>query len=176
MCQKCDPNSYYSNLQLTCVCNEGYFGTWNSCTKCHSSCKTCSAASASSCTSCPIGTPTNGVCSNNCGTGKFRNSNNQCQSCIANCDLCYTATSCTTCAAGYTRTSSSSGAVSCDAPSPTASHQLTMRGHVLGNKVIYQGVALNAMPVPIVTAGCAECTTLFLVEINSLFTSIVVTQ
>lgn len=179
VCQQCDINSAYSNTQFTCVCNEGYYGTWNNCQLCATSCKTCSGPATTQCLTCNVGVPVNGVCSNSCGTGQYLDSNNICQACTANCDLCYAANSCTTCAAGYTRRSVNSGGTTvttCEAPSPTASHVISLRGNVLGNGLIYQGVALNAMPTTILSAGCSICNDLLTVEVNSLFTGITVTQ
>ena len=179
VCQKCDVNSVYSNLQLTCVCVDGYYGTWNQCNKCHTSCKTCSSGTSTSCTSCHIGSVNNGACSNTCGTGQFRNTNNQCQNCIANCDVCHTSTSCTTCAVGYTKTTNNVGGVtvfSCDLPSPTASYVIALRERALRTGIIYQGVSMTALPVPILTDNCAQCNSLFQVDVNSPFTAISVTQ
>jgi len=179
VCQLCDVNSRYSNTQLTCVCIDGYYGTWNKCYKCDASCKTCTGAGASQCTSCFIGAVSNGVCSNSCGTGQFMDTSNNCQNCLTNCAVCHTTTSCTSCDPGFTRKSTNSGGTTittCEAPSPTASHVLTLRSHVLGALVIYQGVALSALPQAIVTDSCSSCDTLFEVNTNSLFTTVTVTQ
>ena len=64
----------------------------------------------------------------------------------------------------------------CEAPPASASHKLTLRGSVLGNGVIYQGVALNAMPTTILANGCNVCNNLLTITVNSLFTGITVTQ
>ena len=94
VCRQCDPNSAYSNIQLTCVCNAGYYGTWQSCTLCDSSCKTCSGAGANNCSTCHIGNPSNGACSNTCPARQYQAANNVCQNCTANCILCFTGSTC----------------------------------------------------------------------------------
>jgi hypothetical protein len=40
-CVQCDPNSSYNSAQQTCICNNGFFGTWQQCNRCQSSCLTC---------------------------------------------------------------------------------------------------------------------------------------
>ena len=64
----------------------------------------------------------------------------------------------------------------CEAPAPTASHVLTLRGNVLSNQLIYQGVALSALPQAILADNCNSCDTLFQVDTNSLFTAVTSTQ
>ena len=54
-CLPCDPNSIYSAASQTCLCKDGYFGTFSLCTACDSSCATCSGAGSLKCTSCRDG-------------------------------------------------------------------------------------------------------------------------
>ena len=54
-CLPCDPNSIYSAASQTCLCKDGYFGTFSLCTACDSSCATCSGAGPLKCTSCRDG-------------------------------------------------------------------------------------------------------------------------
>lgn len=93
--------------------------------------------------------------------------------------LCYTAATCTTCEPGYTANSvNNEGTIisSCAKnPSDTTS-TITLRGNVLANKVIYQGMAMSLMPTPILAANCGICDSLFRIDINSQFTAITTSQ
>lgn len=88
-CVQCDPNSSYNSNQQTCICNSGFYGTWQQCSRCDSSCSTCT--SATQCTSCPSGSNLNslGVCVRGCSGSNYIDANNLCKPCMANCVLCY---------------------------------------------------------------------------------------
>jgi hypothetical protein len=51
-----------------------------------------------------------------------------------------------------------------------------LRGHVLGNQIIYQGVSMSLMPTAILSGGCSICNNLFTVTVNSQFATITVSQ
>ena len=177
-CQQCDVNSVYSASAATCICNNGYYGTWNQCNLCDSTCLTCSGPATNECTTCASGAPISGVCSTTCIAGQYV-LNNVCVACTPNCILCYTGTSCAACDTGYTSKTlgiGSAAVTTCELPSSSATHVLTLRGNVLGNGIIYQGVALNLMPSAILGAGCSICNNLLKIEVNSLFSAITVTQ
>ncbi len=79
---------------------------------------------------------------------------------MANCVLCYSADSCTTCASGYGKSVSivngNIGIICTQVPSGTSS-TLSLKGYVAGNKVIYQGVVMDLMPTKILSNGCSIC-------------------
>jgi hypothetical protein len=175
-CVACDPNSSYNSAQGTCYCNNGYYGNWQKCYSCDSSCATCSGPTNTQCTSC-YGTSTlnsNGGCTTGCPAGQYVNPNNQCSPCIANCALCYSGDSCTTCVSGYgTSLTVVNGiiVIACT-PVPTGtSSKLSLRSNVVGNGVVYQGVAMSLMPTQILADGCTICDQLLLVKIVSSFPS-----
>ena len=114
VCRQCDPNSAYSNIQLTCVCNAGYYGTWQSCSLCNSNCKTCSGPSASECLTCQIGNPSSGSCTNTCAARQYQDANRVCQSCTAHCLICFSRTTCDSCETGYTKNSVNNAGVITD--------------------------------------------------------------
>lgn len=178
-CKQCDVNSYYNSTQFTCVCKDGYFGNWSQCSTCDPSCRTCSGPGANQCTGCTNGTLANGFCRPSCQSGQYVNHNNQCANCIANCALCYGPTTCTTCATGFTPNSVNNAGTmitSCS-PNPTGTTStITLRGNVLANNIIYQGVAMSLMPTSIIAAGCSICNSMFTIDVNSQFTGITTTQ
>jgi hypothetical protein len=120
-----------------------------------------------------------GVCQPLCQVGFFVNPSGLCTACIPNCNICYTASTCTTCASGYTPNSvNNEGNIitSCAAnPSGTTS-TITLRGSVFAGKMIYQGLAMSLMPTGILATGCGICDNLFQIDINSQFTGITATQ
>jgi proprotein convertase subtilisin/kexin type 5 len=177
-CMLCDANSYYSNTLFTCVCNNGYFGTWSQCSQCDASCATCSGPGSNQCLTCRgSATFSNGFCRVVCIPGTYANSLNQCSSCDSSCYTCSGPGNnlCTSCAFGFTLTNAFCIANS-SPPTPTPSSGISLRGYVLGNNVIYQGVAMNLMPSAILSAGCTICNNLFTVSVTSLFASITTTQ
>lgn len=175
-CVVCDPNSSYNTTQATCLCNSGFYGNWQRCFNCDSSCATCSGPANTQCTSCR-GTSTlnsNGGCTTGCPSGQYVNPNNRCSPCIENCALCFSGDSCTTCASGFgTSLSVVNGniVIACTAIPTGTSSRLSLRSHVIGNGVVYQGVAMSLMPTQILADGCAICDNLLLVKIVSSFAS-----
>lgn len=177
-CMLCDVNSYYSNTQFTCVCNNGYFGTWSQCSKCDSSCATCSGPGSNQCLTCSSSAVfNNGFCKVTCTPGTYANSLNQCSSCDSSCFTCSGPGNnlCTSCSSGLTLTNGYC-ITSSPTPTPGVTSALSLRGHVLGSNVIYQGVALNLMPTAILSAGCTICNNLFTVSVTSTFATITTTQ
>lgn len=161
-CVTCDPNSTFNSSQATCICNPGYYGNWQKCFSCDSSCATCWGPSNNQCSSCR-GTSslnTNGGCNNGCGAGQFVNPNNVCTACMANCILCFSIDSCTTCATGFNRSLSVvSGNIvmACTAVPVGTTSTLSLRSYVVGNGVVFQGVAMSLMPTGILAGGCSIC-------------------
>ncbi len=176
-CMLCDVNSYYSNTQFTCVCNNGYFGTWSQCSKCDATCATCSGPGSNQCLTCNSGaTFNNGFCKVICAPGTYANNLNQCSSCDTSCLTCSGPGNnlCTSCASGRTL---SNGYCTIISPVPAGvTSAISLRGYVLGNNVIYQGVAMNLLPTAILSAGCTICNNLFTVSVTSTFASITTTQ
>lgn len=175
-CVTCDPNSSYNSSQATCICNNGFYGNWQKCYNCDTSCATCSGPANTQCTSCR-GTTTlnsNGGCSVGCGAGQFVSPNNICTACMANCDLCYSADSCTTCAAGYGKSLAVVGSnivMTCTAVPSGTSSKLSLRSYVVGNGVVYQGIAMSLMPTDILANNCNICDQLLTVNIVSTYSS-----
>ena len=174
-CQLCDVNSIYSNTQFTCVCNNGYFGTWNQCSRCDSSCATCSGPGTSQCLTCPSNLNlVNGNCRTTCSAGTYVNNLNQCLPCDSSCAACSGPGNnlCTSCRTGFTLTNGY-----CTASGASGfSSAISLRGYVLGNKQIYQGVSMSLLPTGILSAGCTICNNLFTVTTNSQFATITTTQ
>jgi hypothetical protein len=171
-------NSFYSNTQFTCVCRDGFFGTWNQCSRCDSSCATCNGAGSNQCLTCPSSsTLVSGFCRVNCGAGTFVNNLNQCTPCDSSCANCSGPGNnlCTSCRSGFTLRN---GFCTANPPSPPAgvSSVISLRGFVLGNKQIYQGVSMSLMPTGILSAGCTICNNLFTVTTNSQFATITTAQ
>jgi len=175
-CVICDPNSSYNSSQATCLCNSGFYGNWQRCFPCDSSCATCSGPANTQCTSCR-GTSSlnsNGRCGSGCPAGQYVSPNNNCLPCIANCVLCFSGDSCTTCASGYnTSLSVVNGniVIACTLIPTGTSSRLSLRSYVVGNSVVYQGVAMSLMPSQILADNCAICDTLLRVNIVSSFSS-----
>jgi len=175
-CLQCDINSFYSNTLFTCICNNGYFGTFNNCTICHSSCLTCTGATSLQCLTCPTNTNLiNGACISTCAAGTYLSSTNQCLPCDVSCASCSGPgnTLCTSCPSGSTLQNGMCRNNSI--PSNTTS-RISLRGYVLGNQLIYQGVSMSLIPTAILSTGCTICNNLFLITVNSRFTTITVTQ
>lgn len=175
-CTTCKPNSSYNPADQSCLCNPGFYGNSQACYPCDSSCATCSGPANTQCLSCRTGGSLNpnGGCTNGCPSGQFLNPSNLCSNCMANCNVCTSSTSCTTCASGYTISLTISGGnvVTSCAQIPTGtSSTLTLRSYVVGNGVVYQGVALSTMPADILSAGCTVCSNLLTVNIASSFVS-----
>ena len=175
-CLQCDANSFYSSTLSTCICNNGFFGTFNNCTRCHPSCLTCSGASSSQCLTCPINTNlSNGACLSTCGAGTYLSSIYQCLLCDSSCATCSGPGNalCTSCSTGTTL---QNGVCRSNSNSSSIISKISTKGFVLGNQVIYQGVAMNLMPTVILSTGCAICNNLFLITTNSKFSTISYTQ
>jgi len=176
-CMLCDVNSYYSNIQFTCVCNNGYFGTWSQCSKCDATCATCSGPGTNQCLTCNSGaTLNNGFCKVTCTPGTYANNLNQCSSCDISCLTCSGPGNnlCTSCTSGRSLVN---GYCTNSSPVPPGvTSAISLRGYVLGNNVIYQGVAMSLLPPGILSAGCVICDNLFTVSVTSIFASITTTQ
>ena len=177
VCSTCRPNSYYSPAGQTCLCSNGYYGNSQNCYSCDSSCATCWGPATTQCSTCPPNGTLNtlGGCTNGCGSGQFVNANNVCTNCMANCVQCNTATTCGTCATGYTNSvdvvNGNIVTVCAQIPTGTTS-KLTLRSYVVGNSVVYQGVALSLMPTAILADGCSICNQLFTVNVASSFAAV----
>lgn len=173
-CVTCDPNSSYNSSQSTCLCNRGYYGNWQKCYNCDSSCATCSGPSNTQCSSCPPNGNLNaqGGCTTGCPAGQFVNPNNVCTACMANCALCYSASSCTTCSTGYNQSLAvvnGNVVMTCNPVPRGTSSTIRLRSYVVGNNVVYQGVAMSLMPTAILANGCDICSDLLLVNVASGF-------
>lgn len=175
-CVQCDPNSVYVASMYTCVCNAGFYGTYNNCNRCHSSCNTCSGGNSNQCLSCAgMATLSNGVCVGACNNGFFVDPFNQCTACLANCQLCYSATSCAQCQSGYSLSLVASGGsivMSCAITPSGTSSVITMGGKSIGNNVVYQGVTINMLPTSLLANSCAACDNLLLVQIASAYSAV----
>jgi hypothetical protein len=93
---------------------------------------------------------------------------------MSNCVLCYSGDSCTTCANGYSKSLSvvnGNIVIACNAVPTGTSSKLSLRSYVVGNSVIYQGVAMSLMPTQILADGCTICDSLLLVNIVSSYSS-----
>lgn len=178
-CASCDSNSVYVPAQKTCICNSGWFGTYNQCSQCDPSCLTCSGPGRNQCVTCPSNIViNNGFCSGSaagCSSGFYVGPNNNCQPCMANCGLCYSANICSTCNQGYSQNVYASGStilMSCTLIPTGTTSTLSLRGNVIGNKVVYQGIALSLMPTSILALNCNICNNLFTVNTVSNFATI----
>lgn len=183
-CQSCPLNSKWNGT--ACACNPGFIYTGTLCV-------------------CPYGQIWNGIacacppnkyllgnvcgfCDKNanydgfmkkciCKSGWFPVFD-KCNQCMANCAQCTNATSCSTCASGYTYSLAVSGNTvvnSCQAPANSTSSKLSLKGQVIGNGVVLQGVALSLMPTAIVANGCDICSSLLTVQPSSSFATITAT-
>ena len=151
----------------TCVCNSGYFGNFQLCTQCDPSCQTCSQSGPKNCLSCPTGSILNGgFCTIDCGAGQTL-INGKCVSCPSNCIKCSSASICTQCAPNYNlkqQVISSGPAAVCEVPAASGPRSvLALKGVVVGNNVIYQGLSLSTLPAYFLTTNCQNCADLFLV-------------
>ncbi len=176
-CAQCDVNSVYLSALQPCVCKPGWYGIYNKCSQCDASCATCSGPSTGNCLTCPPSTNlSNGKCiSIGCSTGHYVDKNNNCQPCVSNCANCSDGSSCTICQTGYKLTlaiSAGNLVNTCQLVPAGSASRLTLRGQVVGNGVVYQGVALNLMPTAILANGCSICNTLLKVNAVSSFTTI----
>jgi hypothetical protein len=112
---------------------------------------------------------------NGCSDGQYLDSNHLCQPCMAHCSLCNGAISCTTCASGYSLNNSVVGSnivASCQPIPVVTSSTLTLKGQVVGNGLVYQGVAMSLMPTAILANGCTICNSLLTVKVISSFTTV----
>jgi hypothetical protein len=154
-CLPCDPNSAYDSQLQTCTCNAGFFGNFQLCTACDTSCVTCSAAGANRCLTCRSGTVL---------------VNGQCQACPSNCLACSDGRTCTQCVADYTLATQivdSGTLIGCLLPVPaTPDSKLTLTGTVIANNVVYQGITLSTLPAFFLTTNCADCSDLFTVTVT----------
>jgi hypothetical protein len=93
---------------------------------------------------------------------------------MSNCIQCNSASICSTCATGYNQSLTVSNGnilMSCNPIPSGTSSTLSLRSYVVGNSVVYQGVAMSLMPTAILTDGCSICNDLLLVNTVSAFTS-----
>lgn len=176
-CLTCPSNTIFSNGTCRSTCSAGtYLSSTFQCLPCDSSCTTCSGPANSQCLSCPANAVLiNGVCRVNCGAGTYLGNSNQCLPCDSTCATCSGAgsTSCTSCSSGSTLVN---GACRPNTPPSNINSKISLRGHVLGSQVIYQGVSMNLMPTAILSGGCTICNNLFTVTVNSKFATITVSQ
>jgi len=174
-CLPCDPNSVYNITQGICICNPGYWGSSLLCSRCDSSCATCSGPSSNQCSSCiSPKTLNNGVCSQGCQSGYFMN-NGQCTACLANCAVCSSTLVCTTCATGYNpglEAVNGNIVMVCKAPITGTTTTLSLKGNVIGNSIVFQGIALSIMPTAILTDNCNICNDLLLVNYVSTYSAV----
>lgn len=166
-CLPCDANSVYDGT--TCNCNPGFFGNYQLCTACDSSCATCSQAGPNGCTTCPAGITINqGACVAGCGVGRVY-FGLVCVNCPDQCVTCSNVNTCTQCAQGYILLQSivnGNLVIGCTLPgTSSAGSQLALTGIVIGNNVIYQGVTLSSLPTYFLTTNCESCSDLLLVTI-----------
>ena len=192
-CTRCHPscltcNGASSSQCLTCPINTNLIsgtclfacaaGTYqtntNQCLPCDLSCATCNGPANTQCLTCRSnGILVNGTCRVSCAAGTYLSSNNQCLPCDSSCAACSGPGNavCTSCFGGFTLINGV-----CRANTPNNSSRLSLKGFVLGNQVIYQGVALSLLPTPILSNGCTICNNLFLITVNSKFSTITTTQ
>jgi len=104
-------------------------------------------------------------------SGYFMNSNGGCTPCSANCIVCSNDQFCTTCATGFnTSLEIVNHTTVTVCRSSSAPHRiLTLKGNVIGNYVVYQGVALSSMPSALLANGCQSCNDLLYVKYNSTY-------
>lgn len=179
-CAKCDANAVYVSPMQPCVCRPGWFGIYSKCSQCDVSCATCSGPAASDCVTCgPSSRISDGKCvSNSCPSGQYLDGSNNCQSCMSFCANCSNGSSCSSCQNGYSLSLSVSGSnivSSCQLTPTGASSVLALRGQVVGNGVIYQGISLSLMPTSILASGCSICNSLLTVKVASSFASVTTT-
>ncbi len=184
VCQACQSGSTWNGN--ACVCNSGFFLSNSLCYPCSSTCQTCSGPANNQCLTCSVNrvTPVNGVCTSGgtgCNPGFFLSTTGQCSPCLTNCATCVSSTSCSKCISGYTTLLSSVGGnvvVSCvPIPTPPAvpDYFISLKGRVVGNKVLYQGLAMSQMPTGILANGCNICNNLLLIKTVSSFSNVVAT-
>ena len=173
--QNCTANQTWNGM--LCQCKPGYYIIGGTCMTCHPTCATCSGPGTNQCLTCNTGaTFNNGFCTATCGAGTYLNNLNQCSACDTTCLTCSGPGNnlCTSCASGRTL---SNGYCLISSPIPPGvTSAISLRGYVLGNNKIYQGVAMNLMPTAILSAGCTICNSLLSVSVTSTFASITTTQ
>jgi hypothetical protein len=176
VCGFCDPHASYDGHLKKCICRAGWFAVYDRCSQCDPSCATCSNT-ATRCLSCPAGySLANAACrSKACTSKQFLDANKVCQDCMANCAVCDSGTTCTTCSSGYSPTlvvSAGSVVSSCQLPPSGTSSTLSLRGQVVGKGVVMQGVTLTLMPTSILANNCDICSSLLAVQVTSSFATI----
>ena len=87
-----------------CASGQYWDGTSSTCKTCQYPCSSCSLT-ASYCTGCAAGLTLNqNMCvstANNCGSGRYQDTNGNCQPCADKCATCLSASVCSSCASGY---------------------------------------------------------------------------
>ena len=97
---KLDIPTKFNNANVTQLTAAATVGTGTMCHSCHNSCNTCSGTSSDECTSCATNLlAMDHTCIAACPTG-YMESSGSCIACIADCDVCSSATVCTQCATG----------------------------------------------------------------------------
>ncbi len=185
-CTSCTSPAALQSGACIVTCSSGTYPSGNSCLQCDASCVTCSGAGNNKCTSCKTGISlNNGVCMGVCGIGSFVNNAGNCVSCLPNCGVCSSTSTCTACLLGYTLDLQISGSTvtsTCVATTPGASSPIAFRSGVLGASgttlLIYQGVTMANLPTGILSAPTSSTilNNLFVVNINSMFAAITYTQ
>ncbi len=182
-CQACPSGSSWNGV--ACICASGSYLFNSICYPCSSTCLTCNGPTNNQCLTCvaPGTFPVNGVCNSGsgCPSGNYLSQNGQCLPCFTNCVTCLTGTTCTQCASGYTLSINSVNNVlvqSCTVtppPPPTPNYKISLKGRVVGNTVLYQGLAMSQMPTGILANGCDICNNLLLINTVSSFSNVVAT-
>jgi hypothetical protein len=60
----------------------------------------------------------------------------------------------------------------CKAPLTGVNSVISLKGNVIGNGIVYQGVAMNLMPTAILANNCDICSDLFLVNVVSTYAGV----
>jgi hypothetical protein len=173
-CLQCDNNAIYNQTSSNCNCLSGFFGNGLTCTACDVSCLTCNGISNKNCLSCPKSgvLNTDGSCGvvgqSNCLPGTFKKGTT-CQNCPAGCETCSSVSLCLTCLSGYTLSKKINGTSTltvCTSVPKLAdvNHLITATGTVVGVGVVYQGITMSSMPIPILVANCSICNDLFVIR------------
>lgn len=172
LCQPCDSNSIYDPILSTCTCITGFYGDYQKCYPCSESCSTCRGSGPNMCLTCPEGSYlTNGSClvpNNGCGYGKIK-VNNICQNCPENCLTCKDTSTCVTCASNLSLVQiiiDKNSILGCMIPPPpSASSILSLKGAVVVNGALFQGVSLSTLPTYFLVNDCNDCNDLFTITI-----------